>query len=138
MVGALSATGKRSLSAYLAQSVLCAPLLAAWGLGLGGELASWSMALFAVGVWLVTVAASYSLERAGRRGPAEALLCRLAYRRPAARGAPEAEEPGNASGRHGDRRTAGVPGPDPGGADPAAPDTSAQKGACRSVSGTPS
>ncbi|MEU5859301.1 DUF418 domain-containing protein [Nocardiopsis dassonvillei] len=99
VVGALSATGKRSLSAYLAQSVLCAPLLAAWGLGLGGELASWSMALFAVGVWLVTVAASYALERAGRRGPAEVLLRRLAYRRPVARGARESEEPGSASVR---------------------------------------
>ncbi|WP_150254780.1 DUF418 domain-containing protein [Nocardiopsis deserti] len=99
VVGALSATGKRSLSAYLAQSVLCAPVLAAWGLGLGGELTSWSMALFAVGVWLVTVAASYALERAGRRGPAEALLRRLAYRRPVARGAREAEEPGRGPGQ---------------------------------------
>ncbi len=99
VVTALSATGKRSLSAYLAQSVLCAPLLAAWGLGLGGELTSWSMALFAVGVWLVTVAASYALERAGRRGPAEVLLRRLAYRRPVARGAREAEGPGRGSAR---------------------------------------
>lgn len=99
VVTALSATGKRSLSAYLAQSVLCAPVLAAWGLGLGGELTSWSMALFGVGVWLVTVAASYALERAGRRGPAEVLLRRLAYRRPVARGAREAEGPGRGSAR---------------------------------------
>ncbi|WP_285728546.1 DUF418 domain-containing protein [Nocardiopsis sp. ATB16-24] len=82
LVGALSATGKRSLSAYLAQSLLCAPLLAAWGLGLGAELRSWSMLLFAVGVWSMTVIAAYALERADRRGPAEALLRRLTYRRP--------------------------------------------------------
>ncbi|GAA0990780.1 DUF418 domain-containing protein [Nocardiopsis tropica] len=80
VVTALSATGKRSLSAYLAQSVLCAPVLTAWGLGVAAHLSPWSMFLFAVGVWLVTVAGAYALERAGRRGPAEVLLRRLAYR----------------------------------------------------------
>ncbi|MFD3688660.1 DUF418 domain-containing protein [Nocardiopsis sp. NPDC058631] len=81
VVTALSATGKRSLSAYLAQSVLCAPVLAAWGLGVGAYLSPWSMFLFAVGVWLTTVVGAYALERTGRRGPAEVLLRRLAYRR---------------------------------------------------------
>ncbi|MEV2278877.1 DUF418 domain-containing protein [Nocardiopsis sp. NPDC049922] len=79
---ALTATGRRSLSCYLAQSVLCAPLLAAWGLGLAAHLTSWSMFLFAAGVWLVTVVFAYALERTGRRGPAEVLLRRLSYRRP--------------------------------------------------------
>ncbi|OOC54688.1 MULTISPECIES: DUF418 domain-containing protein [Nocardiopsis] len=92
VVEALAATGKRSLSAYLAQSVLCAPVLAAWGLGVGAHLTSWSMFLFAVGVWLVTVVAAHALERAGRRGPAEVLLRRLAYRGPVAGGAREPEE----------------------------------------------
>ncbi len=82
---ALTATGKRSLSCYLGQSVLCAPLLSAWGLGLAVHLTSWSMVLFAVGVWLVTVVTAYVLERAGRRGPAEVLLRRLSYRRPLGR-----------------------------------------------------
>ena len=81
VVAALSATGRRSLSAYLAQSVLCAPLLAAWGLGLAVYLSSWTMFLFATGVWLVTVVAAWAMERAGRRGPAEVLLRRLSYRR---------------------------------------------------------
>lgn len=81
VVTALSATGKRSLSAYLAQSVLCAPLLAAWGLGLAANMTPWTMFLFAIGVWLVTVAGAYALERAGRRGPAEVLLRKCAYRR---------------------------------------------------------
>lgn len=80
VVNALSATGKRSLSAYLAQSALCAPILAAWGLGLGAHLTSWTMFLFAIGVWLITVVVSYSLERAGWRGPAEVLLRKCAYR----------------------------------------------------------
>ena len=34
-VVAVAAVGKRSLSSYLAHSLLVAPLLAAWGLGLG-------------------------------------------------------------------------------------------------------
>ncbi|MEU5293597.1 DUF418 domain-containing protein [Streptomyces umbrinus] len=79
VVTAVSAVGKRSLSCYLAHSLLFAPVLAAWGLGLGEHLSSWSMALFAVGVWLITVAGAYALERAGRRGPAEAVLRRLMY-----------------------------------------------------------
>ncbi|MEU3020810.1 DUF418 domain-containing protein [Nocardiopsis sp. NPDC007018] len=81
VVSALTATGKRSLSAYLAQSVLCAPVLAAWGLGLAAHMTSWTMFLYAVAVWLATVAGALALERAGRRGPAEVLLRRLSYRR---------------------------------------------------------
>ncbi|QLE73496.1 DUF418 domain-containing protein [Streptomyces rectiverticillatus] len=79
-VTAISAVGKRSLSSYLAHSLLFAPLLAAWGLGIGARLTSATMALFAVGVWLVTVAGAYALERRGRRGPVEAVLRRLMYR----------------------------------------------------------
>lgn len=49
------AVGKRSLTGYLLQSVLRAPLLAAWGLGLGAALSAWSMAVLAVALWLVSV-----------------------------------------------------------------------------------
>ena len=79
--GALQAVGKRSLTFYLAQSVVFAPLMCAWGLGLGAHLSSWSIALIAVATWLLTVALAVLLERAGRRGPAEVLLRRLAYPR---------------------------------------------------------
>ena len=79
-VVAITATGKRSLSTYLAHSLLFSPVLAAWGLGLGAHLTSASMATFAVGVWLVTAVAAYHLERTGRRGPAEVVLRRLVYR----------------------------------------------------------
>ncbi|MEU0250270.1 DUF418 domain-containing protein [Streptomyces sp. NPDC006235] len=85
-VTAVASVGKRSLSCYLAHSLLFAPVLAAWGLGLGAHLGSTTMALFACGVWLVTVAGAYALERAGRRGPAEAVLRRLMYGRRADRG----------------------------------------------------
>ncbi|MDA2806557.1 DUF418 domain-containing protein [Nocardiopsis suaedae] len=78
---AVSAVGKRSMSCYIGQSVLCAPILSAWGLGLGAHLGSAAMALFAVGVWLATLAFAVLLERAGKRGPAEVALRRLAYRR---------------------------------------------------------
>lgn len=76
---ALQAVGKRSLSSYLAQSVIMAPVLSAWGLGLGALLMSWTMALFAVATWGVTVFLAVVLERRGKRGPAEWLLRKLAY-----------------------------------------------------------
>ncbi|MFC7407142.1 DUF418 domain-containing protein [Georgenia alba] len=81
--GSVIAVGKRSLSCYLAQSVLCAPVLAAWGLGLGEHMGSFVMALYAVVVWLVTLVLAVWFERTGRRGPAEVLLRRLVYRRAA-------------------------------------------------------
>ncbi|WMY78335.1 DUF418 domain-containing protein [Citricoccus sp. I39-566] len=79
-VRALSALGRRSLSGYLAQSVIYGPLLAAWGLGLGTHLSSWSAMLLAVAVWLLTIGAALALDRNGQRGPAEVLLRRLTYR----------------------------------------------------------
>jgi uncharacterized protein len=84
---AVTAVGKRSLSCYLAQSVICAPVLAAWGLGLGGVLGSFAVALFAIGVWLLTAVIAYASERAGVRGPAEALLRWLVYPRSGTRAA---------------------------------------------------
>lgn len=77
---ALAAVGKRSLSCYLFQSAVFAPVLCAWGLGLGGVLAQWQAALLAFATWLVSVGLAAALDRAGRRGPAEWLLRLLAYR----------------------------------------------------------
>ncbi|MBR8741064.1 hypothetical protein DSY14_04855 [Nocardiopsis sp. MG754419] len=79
-VRALVALGRRSLSGYLAQSLVFAPFLAAWGLGLGVHLSSWSAALVAVATWLCTVVLAFWMDRAGVRGPAETLLRRLTYR----------------------------------------------------------
>lgn len=79
-VRGLSALGRRSLSGYLAQSFVYGPLLAAWGLGLGAHLSSWSAMVLAILVWLVSIAGALALERRGRRGPAEVLLRRLSYR----------------------------------------------------------
>ncbi|MEV0618373.1 DUF418 domain-containing protein [Nonomuraea sp. NPDC050404] len=79
-VRALAALGRRSLSGYLSQSLVWGPFLAAWGLGLGAYLSSWSAALVAVATWLLTVAVAFRMDRAGVRGPAETLLRRLTYR----------------------------------------------------------
>lgn len=83
IAGAFQAVGKRSLTCYLLQSVLCAPVLTAWGLGLGQSLSSWSMLLYAVGVWGLTVVFAVWQEQRGMRGPAEILLRKLTYRRAA-------------------------------------------------------
>ncbi|GAA1992038.1 DUF418 domain-containing protein [Isoptericola halotolerans] len=77
---ALTAVGQRSLTSYLLQSVIFAPLLCAWGLGLGGVLDQWQAALLAVATWLVTLAVAVGLARGGRRGPAERALRALSSR----------------------------------------------------------
>lgn len=76
----IQALGARSLSGYLAQSVVFAPLMSAWGFGLGFALSSWSIALVAIATWALTVVLAAVLDRVGKRGPAEWLLRRLAYR----------------------------------------------------------
>lgn len=77
---ALAACGQRSMTCYLAQSVVwfvaTEPLLLDLHLRLGVAAA----AAVAVGTWALTVLAADALRRAGRRGPAEALLRRLVYR----------------------------------------------------------
>ena len=84
-VAALAATGERSLTCYLWQSLLLAPLLSAWGLGLGDDLGTTTAYALAVAVWASSVLVAVALSRAGRNGPAEALLRRLAYGRRAGR-----------------------------------------------------
>ena len=79
VTNALRQLGSRSLTFYLAQSLAFAPVMSAWGLGLGAHLSSWSIALYAVAVWLVSLAAVI-LGRRGIRGPAETLLRWLSYR----------------------------------------------------------
>lgn len=78
-VRVLAAVGKRSLSAYLFQSVLFAPLLAAWGLGVGSQIGTATACAIAVGVWLLSALGAWALERRGAPGPAERILRRLTY-----------------------------------------------------------
>ncbi|WP_410643272.1 DUF418 domain-containing protein [Amycolatopsis sp. lyj-346] len=82
VVRALVATGQYSLSCYLFQSVVFVALLMPYTLGLGATLGTAEAAVVALGTWLVSVLLAALLRRTGRRGPAEALLRRLTYRRP--------------------------------------------------------
>ncbi|WP_130011703.1 DUF418 domain-containing protein [Serinicoccus sediminis] len=79
VTGALAAVGRRSLSAYLWQSVVMAPLMAAWGLGVGGRIGSAGAAAIAILIWLASVGLCAWLDRAGRPGPAEVVLRRVTY-----------------------------------------------------------
>ena len=81
IVEALRATGERSLSCYLAQSVVFVALLPAWTLGLGGTLGTAEATALGLLTWLLTVFGADALARRGRRGPAETLLRRLTYGR---------------------------------------------------------
>lgn len=99
VVTAVGSVGRRSLSAYLFQALCMAPLLAAWGLGLGGELGSAAAAGIAVLIWAISVLWCSALQRAGRRGPAEVLLRRVTYGRPASpavQGVPPPSQPSTA------------------------------------------
>jgi uncharacterized membrane protein YeiB len=84
-VAVLAACGQRSLTCYLWQSVVFAPLLAAWGLGLGGWLPTSLGYLLAVLVWASGLVIAWLLDRSGSRGPAEVALRRITYERPARR-----------------------------------------------------
>lgn len=79
--GALRASGQRSLSCYIAQSVAFVALLPAWTLGLGAVAQLWQASLIGFGAWLVILLIAAASDRAGHRGPAETLLRRLTYGR---------------------------------------------------------
>ncbi|MFV0405538.1 MAG: DUF418 domain-containing protein [Propioniciclava sp.] len=74
---AVAALGERSLSGYLWQSIVMAPLLAAWGLALGAQLNTTGILGVAALTWLLSVPLAWWLSTRGRRGPFEAWLRRL-------------------------------------------------------------
>lgn len=78
---AVAAVGRRSLSTYLLQSVILAPALCAWGLGLGAHLGSLAAAGLALATWILALALCVRWDATNRRGPAEAALRRLTYGR---------------------------------------------------------
>ena len=83
IVACLGALGQRSLTGYLFQSVMWMLLLAPYGLALGGRFESPLLTAIVTAslVWAVSLAGAWALECHGSRGPAEALLRRLAYGR---------------------------------------------------------
>jgi len=86
VVTALAACGQRSLSCYLAQSVVWFVTIEPYALDLVGRLGAAGAAAIGAGTWVVTVVVADALARAGRRGPAETLLRRLTYGRRAGSG----------------------------------------------------
>ncbi|MDA3147023.1 DUF418 domain-containing protein [Leucobacter sp. UCMA 4100] len=81
VTAAIAAVGKRSLSCYLWQSLIFAPLLAPWGFGLGSAVSTSDAFAIAILVWITSLIAAVVLERRQLRGPAEAILRRLTYGR---------------------------------------------------------
>jgi uncharacterized membrane protein YeiB len=71
---ATEAVGQRSLTCYLLQSVVLAPLLSPWGFGLGAGLDTTRGYLLATAVWGISVAVAVVLAHTGQRGPAEVAL----------------------------------------------------------------
>lgn len=80
VASALAATGQRSLTAYLTMSVLIAVAFAPWGLGLGVTISVTAAALASFACWVLALLLCVGLARAGRAGPADALLRRMLYR----------------------------------------------------------
>lgn len=80
VVTALAATGRRSLSAYLFQSVVFVALLTLPFGGLGAHVGTAAAAGLALAVWAVSVLGAALLERRSVRGPAEVLLRRWSRR----------------------------------------------------------
>ncbi|MEE2040877.1 DUF418 domain-containing protein [Nocardiopsis sp. CT-R113] len=82
VVRALVATGQRSMTCYLLQSVAWAVLFLPFTLDLAGRLSDAASVAVGAGVWLATVVLADLMRRAGLRGPFEVLIRRLTYGRP--------------------------------------------------------
>ena len=80
LVRAVAAVGQRSLTFYLFDSVMVAVILHHDLLGLGAHVDSLGALAVALGVWSVAIALATWLDRAGRPGPADALMRRLVHR----------------------------------------------------------
>jgi uncharacterized membrane protein YeiB len=74
VVGALVATGQRSMTCYLLQSVGWMVLFAPYTLDLAPRLSGTAAVLVGAAVWLATVVLADLMRRAGARGPAERFL----------------------------------------------------------------
>ncbi|GAA1621671.1 DUF418 domain-containing protein [Actinoplanes couchii] len=76
---AVVATGQRSMSCYLMQSVTWAVVFTPFLLDLSGTLTVSGTALLAVATWATTVLIADLMRRSGRRGPFETLTRKVTY-----------------------------------------------------------
>ena len=79
---ALAATGQRSMTCYLCQSVVWTVVFTPYLLDLSDTLTVATTALLATATWLATVALAEWMRRSGHRGPFEVLTRRVTYGRP--------------------------------------------------------
>ncbi|MFD5867091.1 DUF418 domain-containing protein [Corynebacterium sp. NPDC060344] len=77
----LQALGQRSMSGYVAQSVLFMIIAASWMLDLFSGESLTIISLWATAVWLVTLIGAWALAKAEKPGPLEALHRRATYGR---------------------------------------------------------
>lgn len=82
VVDAIAAVGQRSMTCYLAQSVIWALVFTPFLLDLSATLTVTTTALLSLTTWTATVLLAHRMHRAGRRGPFEVLVRRVTYRRP--------------------------------------------------------
>ncbi len=80
VVDAVVATGQRSMTCYLAQSIVWTLAFTPFLLGLGDDLGVAGTAMLATATWAGTVAWAESTARQGKRGPFEVLVRRVTYR----------------------------------------------------------
>ncbi|TDD69350.1 DUF418 domain-containing protein [Actinomadura rubrisoli] len=80
VVNAIAAAGQRSLTCYLAQSVVWALVFTPFLLDLSGTLTVTTTALLAAATWLITVVLADWMRRTERRGPFEVVIRRITYR----------------------------------------------------------
>jgi uncharacterized membrane protein YeiB len=78
-VEAVAATGQRSMTCYLAQSIVWAVVFTPFLLDLSGTLTVATTALLAMVTWGATVLLADWMRRTGRRGPFEVLVRRATY-----------------------------------------------------------
>jgi uncharacterized protein len=81
LVRALQATGQRSMTCYLAQSLVWTVAFTPFVLGLADRLTVAQTALLAIATWSATVVLAAALARHDQRGPLEVLLRRATYGR---------------------------------------------------------
>ncbi|MFC8570056.1 DUF418 domain-containing protein [Streptomyces sp. NPDC057245] len=79
---AIAAVGQRSMTCYLAQSVVWALAFTPFLLDLSATLTVTTTALLALTTWTATVLLAHRMHRAGQRGLFEVLVRRVTYRHP--------------------------------------------------------
>ena len=80
---AIAATGQRSMTCYLSQSIVWFVVFTPYVLGLADDLSVTATALLAAGTWATTVVMADRMRAAGERGPFERLTRRVTYGRAA-------------------------------------------------------